>query len=101
MEATSKVKLNNTNSSVIFNVALHLKVYNLSSLAGAESDKGPPAASAGDCCQGATQLERNGAEDEGHLPHAQLLQHGCYQKVSYRGVLGASQGSADCSQGAC
>lgn len=50
MEATSKVKLNNTNSLVIFNVALHLKVYNLSSLAGAKPDKGPPAASAGDCC---------------------------------------------------
>lgn len=42
---------------------------------GAEPNRGPPSASAAGCLQDHASVVHQSEEDEGHLPHAQPLQH--------------------------
>lgn len=55
---------------------------------GAEPNRGPPSASATGCLQDHASVVHQSEEDEGHLPHAQPLQHWCHPEVSdCRGVV--------------
>lgn len=66
---------------------------------GPEPNPRPQAARASQRRQRAGQLVGDGPQDEGHLPHAQPLQHGRHQEVPHRGVLGSHRGPAQCAEG--
>lgn len=59
------------------------------SAVGARPNPGPPSPRAGGRGQEHQELVREGAQDQGHLPHAQSVQSGRDAEVSHRRVLGA------------
>lgn len=63
---------------------------------GSEPNQRPPPEGASERRQGVAELEHHGEQDEGHLPHLELLQYGRHQEVSHRGVLGALQRHPHC-----
>ena len=65
------------------------RIYNLKQpphtvTVGAEPDRGPPSASAAGRLQDHACVVHQGEEDEGHLPHAQSVQHRRHPEMSDR-----------------
>lgn len=58
---------------------------------GPQPNQRSPSKGVNECGERASKLEHHGEQDEGDLPHAELLQHGRDEEVSDWGMLGALQ----------